>query len=194
MSDALSITEIRAMAFVDREKQTFSRYAELFPNYEWTDSATAIDLMAAEIKCLRSELLDACRLATSLRGFAGPMMVRATTKPASWVEWKKTCARLVDLLIEIRARWYAGTFSESEAPEKQTTDPEEQTSESVVVGQTERAALHIQDQYTKSGPGDCMNFGTPEQLAEFPNPQPLSKIASARRRVDLDARNRERKV
>jgi hypothetical protein len=111
MSDALSITEIRAMAFVDREKQTFSRYAELFPNYEWTDSATAIDLMAAEIKCLRSELLDACRLATSLRGFAGPMMVRATTKPASWVEWKKTCARLVDLLIEIRARWYAGTFS-----------------------------------------------------------------------------------
>ena len=49
----------RAAAFVDREKQTFSLYAELFPNYEWTDSATAIDIMAAEIKCLRSELQKA---------------------------------------------------------------------------------------------------------------------------------------
>ena len=101
----------RAAAFVEREKQTLSRWTELFPNYAWTDSATAIDLMAAEIKCLRSELLDACRFATSLRGFARPIMVRATTKPASWTEWTKTCARLTALLIEIRARWYGGTFS-----------------------------------------------------------------------------------
>ena len=98
----------RALAFVDREKQTFSRYAELFPNYEWADSETAIDLMAAEIKCLRSELLDACRLATSMREFAKPEY--ATTKPAEWENWKKLCARLTALLIEIRARWYGGVL------------------------------------------------------------------------------------
>ena len=102
------VTEVRAMAFVDREKQTFSRYAELFPNYEWTDSATAIDLMAAEIKCLRSELLDACRLATSMREFAKPEY--ATTRTAEWENWKKLCARLTALLIEIRARWYGGVL------------------------------------------------------------------------------------
>jgi hypothetical protein len=94
--------------FLDREKQTFSRYAELFPNYEWTDSATAIDLMAAEIKCLRSELLDACRLATSMREFCKPEY--ATTRTAEWENWKKLCARLTALLIEIRARWYGGVL------------------------------------------------------------------------------------
>jgi hypothetical protein len=105
---SVKILEERAAAFVDREKQTFSRYAELFPNYEWTDSATAIDLMAAEIKCLRSELLDACRLATSMREFANPEY--ATTKSAEWDNWKKLCARLTALLIEIRARWYGGVL------------------------------------------------------------------------------------
>ena len=169
----VKILEERAAAFVDREKQTFSRYAELFPNYEWTDSATAIDFMAAEIKCLRSELLDACRLATSMREFARPEY--ATTRTAEWGNWKKLCARLTALRMEIRARWCAGTFSDTAAPEDGRSD----VGDSCVMG---------------TGPGDCMNFGTPEQLAEFPNPQPLSKIASARRKVDLDARNRERKA
>ena len=106
--EGTQIQKERAQSFVDREKQTFSRYAELFPNYEWTDSATAIDLMAAEIKCLRSELLDACRLATSMREFAKPEY--ATTRPTEWKNWKKLCARLTALLIEIRARWYGGVL------------------------------------------------------------------------------------
>ena len=94
----LTVTEIRLMAFVDREKQTFSRYAELFPNYEWTDSATAIDLMAAEIKCLRSELLDACRLATSMREFAKPP-TRATTLRQAHTDIMNLLANL-DVLLE----------------------------------------------------------------------------------------------
>ena len=98
----VKILEERAAAFVDREKQTFSRYAELFPNYEWTDSATAIDFMAAEIKCLRFELLDACRLATSMREFALPKY--ATTRTAEWGNWKKLCARLTALLRRRRGR------------------------------------------------------------------------------------------
>ena len=38
----------------------------------------------------------------------------------------------------------------------------------------------------RSGPGDTMDFGTPEQLAEMPMPQPLSKVAAARRKIDKD--------
>jgi len=49
----LTVTEVRAMAFVDIETRLLSRYAELFPNWVWTDSITAIDLMAGEITSLR---------------------------------------------------------------------------------------------------------------------------------------------
>ena len=49
----LTITEVRAIAFVDIETRLLSRYAELFPNWVWTDSITAIDLMAGEITSLR---------------------------------------------------------------------------------------------------------------------------------------------
>ena len=44
----------------------------------------------------------------------------------------------------------------------------------------------------RSGPGDTMDFGTPEQLADMPMPQPLSKVAAARRKIDKDSRDKER--
>ena len=53
-------------------------------------------------------VLDACRLATSMREFAKPEY--ATTRTAEWENWKKLCARLTALLIEIRARWYGGVL------------------------------------------------------------------------------------
>src|SRR5579883_3643906 len=36
-------------------ERVFARYVEYFPTYAWTDDATAVDLMAAEIHSLRRE-------------------------------------------------------------------------------------------------------------------------------------------
>ena len=44
----------------------------------------------------------------------------------------------------------------------------------------------------RSGTRYTMDFGTPEQLAEMPMPQPLSKVAAARRKIDKDTRDKER--
>jgi len=38
-----------------------ARYFELFPNYEWSDSHTGLDLMVAEIKTLRHEAHERAR-------------------------------------------------------------------------------------------------------------------------------------
>jgi hypothetical protein len=136
------------MAFVDREKQTFSRYAELFPNYEWTDSATAIDLMAAEIRCLRSELLDACRLATSLREVANAGRTSYRTN-AEWDVWKKLGARLTKLLIEIRARWYSGTFSDTDATEPELKDPRDERLRELVVALNEANTTYLKEYWAR---------------------------------------------
>jgi len=86
-----------------------ARYADLFPNYVWTDYMAAIDVMAAEVKVLRSELLDALGLATSLREIANAGRTSYRTD-AEWDVWKKLCARLEALLLEVRGRHYAATL------------------------------------------------------------------------------------
>ena len=99
---------VKAMLFDDLQKLILRDYAELFPNYEWMDYMESLGLMAGEVKVLRSELLDALRLATDLREAAKPWFDAAQTKP--WTRWKQICARLEALLLEVRGRWYAATL------------------------------------------------------------------------------------
>src|ERR1039458_8644823 len=97
---------VKAMLFDDLQKLILRHYTELFPNYEWMDYMESLGLMAAEVKVLRSELLDALRLATSLREVANTGRTSYRTD-AEWDVWKKLCARLEALLLEISGRWYA---------------------------------------------------------------------------------------
>ena len=99
---------VKAMLFDDVQKLILRHYDELFPNYEWMDYMESLGLMAAEVKVLRSELLDALRLATDMRCQVKPIWGDDT--PERWDKWKKLCARLEALLLEVRGRWYAATL------------------------------------------------------------------------------------
>ncbi len=51
--------EEHSLAYQAVADQLLARYTELFPNYAWTDSTAALNLMAAEVKTLRMERAEA---------------------------------------------------------------------------------------------------------------------------------------
>ena len=171
---------VKATLFDDVQKLILRHYDELFPNYEWMDYMESLDLMAAEVKVLRSELLDALRLATSLREVANTGRTSYRTD-AEWDVWKKLCARLEALLLEIRGRWYAATLpaalgltDSAEGPircgtfsEKDETDAE-RNSFAELCSALERQA----EENERSSIGDA-----PEGSGEKPSCQPQPDIA-----------------
>ena len=90
----------RALAYEELTTHILKRYAELFPNYAWSDTTAAVDLMAAEIATLREELKQERNVPTdwAIKHKTIGNIVELST-PGHCLQWVKAFPGIYELIV-----------------------------------------------------------------------------------------------